>query len=79
MHPADINAALIKRGLNQTRIAEQVGVTRAAVSATVLGVGASRRIADAIAEAVGMTVDQLWPGRYSGEFTATGRRRRRAA
>lgn len=64
MHPADINAALIKSGNNQTIIAERLGVSHVSVSHVIYGRATSRRIADAIAKATGLTIQQLWPGRY---------------
>ncbi len=64
MHPADINAALIKCGTNQTQIAERLGVTQSTVSYVIWGRVRSRRVAHAIAKATGLPVDQLWPGRY---------------
>ena len=64
MHPADINAALIKSGTNQTIIAEHLGISHVSVSHIIHGRSTSRRIAEAIAKATGLTIQQLWPGRY---------------
>lgn len=64
MHPADINAAIIKSGNNQTIIAERLGVSHVSVSHVIYGRATSRRIAEAIAKATGLTIQQLWPGRY---------------
>lgn len=67
MHPADINAALIKRGYTQTRIAELVGATQAFVSNVVHNRTKSRPVANAIAAAIDKPVNEIWPGVYEGE------------
>ena len=64
MHPADINAALIKSGTNQTIIAEGLGISHVCVSHVIYGRSTSRRVAEAIAKATGFSLQQLWPGRY---------------
>lgn len=64
MHHADINAALIKKGINQAIIAEQLNVSPAAVTLVIKGNSTSRRIAQAISDATGIPVNKLWPGRY---------------
>lgn len=64
MHPADINAALIKAGTNQTIIAERLHVSQVMVSHVIHSRSTSRRIALAIAKTTGLSLQQLWPGRY---------------
>jgi len=64
MHPADINAALIKSGTRPAHIAEKLGVSNVCVSHVIYGRTTSRRIAEAIAKASGFSLQQLWPGRY---------------
>jgi lambda repressor-like predicted transcriptional regulator len=64
LHPADINAALIKSGTNQTIIAEGLGISHVSVSHVIYGRSTSLRVANAIAKATGLTIQQLWPGRY---------------
>jgi len=64
MHPADINAALIKRGLTQRAIAKRLGIAPPSVSNVINNRAISHRVAKAISEAVGIPVDTLWPGRY---------------
>lgn len=64
MHPADINAALIKSGTNQTIIAEGLGITHVSVSHVIYGRSTSIRVAEAISKATGLSIQQLWPGRY---------------
>lgn len=65
MHPADIKAALQKRGSSQAKIADAAKVTRAHVSYVVQGRSKSRRIADLISNATGLTVERMWPGKYT--------------
>lgn len=64
MHPADIQAALKKRGSSQTKIAATAKVTPAHVSYVIVGRTKSRRIANLISQATGISVDRLWPGKY---------------
>lgn len=64
MHPADIKAALEKRGTNQTRIAEAMKVSRPTITYVIQGRTKSRRIAEAISKATGIPVNKLWPGKY---------------
>lgn len=65
MHPADIHAALIKQGTNQTIIAEALAVSPAAVTLVIKGSSTSKRIASAISKATGISIHELWPGRYN--------------
>lgn len=64
MHPADINAALIKRGYNQTRIADILDVRQCHVSHVIYGRIKSNRVAAAIAAAIDTPISQIWPGVY---------------
>lgn len=64
MHPADINAALLKAGANQTRIAERFNVSCNAVSSVIHGRMKSHRLANAISKITGIPVNSLWPGKY---------------
>lgn len=64
MHPADINAALKKAGYTQRRIAKDLGVRQPTVYLVVYGKGTSARIAKAIAQATGLPLSTLWPGKY---------------
>lgn len=64
MHPADINAALLKKGTNQTIISESLGISHVAVSHVIHGRSTSQRIAEAVSKATGISVAKLWPGRY---------------
>lgn len=64
MHPADIKAALQKRGTNQSKIAETMNVSRSTVTYVIQGRSKSGRVAQAISQATGIPVDRLWPGQY---------------
>jgi lambda repressor-like predicted transcriptional regulator len=70
MHPADIKAALQKKGLSQISIARQSKrgpdrhVDKSAVCRVIAGNLKSVAIAQTIARAVGMPVASIWPGKY---------------
>ncbi len=64
MHPADIQAALKKRGKTQADIATDLAVSRPHVAYVIQGRSKSRRVAEAISKATGIPVDRLWPGKY---------------
>lgn len=65
MHPEDIKAALRKRGLTQAQIARNLNVSKTSVCYVIDGRASSRRVAEAIAQAVGLPMGTLWPKRYS--------------
>jgi lambda repressor-like predicted transcriptional regulator len=64
IHPADLKALIAKAGTSQAQIAHQIGVSDSTMSNVICGRGNSRKVASAIAKAVGKTLDELWPGRY---------------
>lgn len=64
MHPADIKAALQKRGSSQTKIAETMNVSRSTITYVIQGRTKSRRVAEAISAVTGVPVERLWPGKY---------------
>ena len=64
MHPADIKAALQKAGSSQVEIAEECNVSANSVSHVIYGRSTSRPIATAISKKTGLSLDELWPGRY---------------
>lgn len=59
-----IKLALKKRGLSMSEIARRLDVQPTTVCMVSRGVGRSRRIEYAIAEAIGFAPDQVWPDRY---------------
>jgi len=64
MTPLEIRNAIEKAGLNQTAIARALGITQSCVSRVIDGIGVSRRIHEAIAEAIGVDKARIWPDRY---------------
>jgi lambda repressor-like predicted transcriptional regulator len=64
MHAADINAAMIKAGTNQTKLAAQIGVDQSLVSLVVHGKSRNPRVAAAIANATGLPIERLFPSRH---------------
>lgn len=64
MNPLDIQYALKQAGVSQADIARQCQVSKVTVGYVVSGITTSRRVATAIAEATGLTLETLWPGRY---------------
>lgn len=64
MTPLEIKEALHRKGLNQAAIARAVGVTQASVSDVVNGWTVSRKIHEAIAEAIGIDIRKIWPDLY---------------
>lgn len=72
-HPADIVAALHKRGITLRKLAEQHGVTGRAVIYALRDrcLPSERRIA----EAIGIPAQQIWPSRYKPDGTRTDLRK----
>jgi len=64
MHPADIKAALQKKGSSCAQIARKQNVDRSMVSQVVCGRGTSRRVAFEISRVIGRPVQEIWPGKY---------------
>lgn len=64
MHPADIKAALQKRGYWMTDVARGLGITSSAVNLIVRGEKKSRRVALEVSRLTGIPVSRLWPGAY---------------
>lgn len=65
MHPADIKASLEKKGRPCAWIARELGVTPTSVSRVIKGDLVSRRIASRIATELGVSLNRLWPGKYT--------------
>jgi len=61
MTPKEIKILLLQKDVKQTRIADALGVSRTAVSLVIKGTVQSRRIKQAIASAVEMKLNDLWP------------------
>lgn len=58
---AKIKIAMIRKGISGAEIARQQGVDRSAVSHVLAGRSKSKRLRQAIAEALGLRVEALWP------------------
>lgn len=66
MHPADIQAALKKKGITQAALAEELGVTTFHMSEVVNKKRISDRVMRAIAQKLGRKPDHLFPEYYHG-------------
>ncbi len=70
IHPADIQASLKKAGLSQKTIATDLKLSTSAVNGVIHGKYTSRPIAEYIAEKIGKTLEDIWPGRYADKTSA---------
>ncbi len=63
MHPADIQAALKKKGLNHQKVADILDppVDRSLVTKVILGDSSNRAVRETIARIVGLPIRRLWP------------------
>ena len=61
---------MLQKGIRQVDIANKLGVSRAAVCNVIKGYGASRRIKKAIADALGLTIEELWSGNDGHESSS---------
>ncbi|WP_428153836.1 helix-turn-helix domain-containing protein [Brevundimonas sp.] len=59
-----VRTALKKRGLSMTDIARSLAVTPTTVCMVSRGSGRSRRIEQAIGDAIGFRPAEIWPDRY---------------
>jgi lambda repressor-like predicted transcriptional regulator len=64
MKPIDIQYAIRAAGSSQAQIARDLQVSKVTVSYVLAGKTTSRRVAEAIARASGLSLDTLWPGKY---------------
>lgn len=64
MHPADIQAALKKRGVTQKEIADQIGVSGMMVSQVIHRRSVSDRVMRAVAEGIGKDPAQVFAWYY---------------
>jgi len=67
MHHADITCRLTKAGFSHTDIANEEGVSVRFVGQVICGERTSKKVANAIAKKIGLTIDKVWPGRYKHE------------
>lgn len=74
-----IKTALAKRGISFSAIAADLGLTPTTVCGVSRGRGRSARIENAIAEAIGFSVAEIWPDREGGEASRFPARTKRTA
>ena len=72
--PQQIKDALAEAGLNQAAIARELKVASPTVSLVIDGKSCSRRIHEAIAEAIKEDVKRIWPQFYFEGIPKRGRR-----
>jgi len=60
MHPADIKAELEKKNVTAAAIADELGVSRTAVSNVIKGTTRSDRIRKHIAQVINKSVNSIW-------------------
>jgi predicted transcriptional regulator len=61
MKAHEIRALLVKHQISQARLAEELGVSQAAVSGAIRGKWKSRRICEEVARRLKLPVTKLWP------------------
>jgi lambda repressor-like predicted transcriptional regulator len=61
MHPEQIKAEIRMRGTTPAQIADELAVSKSAVSMIIAGKGKSDRIATHISKLIGVPVASLWP------------------
>jgi len=61
MTPIEIKIELLRVGVNQNQIAKKVGTAPTLVSQVIYGIRPTRRVRQAIADAIGKPIEQLWP------------------
>ncbi|MDX2273559.1 MAG: helix-turn-helix domain-containing protein [Cyanobacteriota bacterium] len=64
MHCEAIKAQLRLNGSSLPVVVRELGVTKQTVNAVVAGKGRSKRIETAIAQKLGLRVEEVWPDRY---------------
>ena len=67
MDAIDIKYHLAKKGYTLKAIADQLGITLSAVSQVILGRDTSRRISQAVADAIGLPLEEVFPKYKSKE------------
>lgn len=69
MHPEQIKAAIRMKGTTPSAIADDLEISRTTVSHVIRGTGTSERVAQRIAEVTGLSLKELWPGKYTKKLT----------
>jgi lambda repressor-like predicted transcriptional regulator len=73
MDADDVNYALKKKGWTQAALSRALAVDISTVNNVIHSRTTSSRIAWFIADKLDKTVEQVWPGRYSGESAQPSR------
>lgn len=60
MEPNEIKSLLVLNGIKQSEIAKQLGMKRGSVSGAINGLRKSRRVQQAVADALGKDYKTLW-------------------
>jgi lambda repressor-like predicted transcriptional regulator len=63
MTPLEIKIELLKAGISIRQLARQEGVSHTAMSYTIHGVNKGRKLREAVAQAIGKNVEEIWPPR----------------
>lgn len=61
MKQNEIKAEFVRKGIKLKTVADQLGVKAPAISAVLSGARRNPRIRAAIAEAIGLAVEDIWP------------------
>lgn len=64
MTPQEIRIAIYRANLNQAAIARELGVCPSHITRVIDGQYKSKRVHEAIAEAIGMDIRRIWPDLY---------------
>lgn len=74
----DIACALRLLGQRTGALATALGVSASLVSEVISGKSVSRRVAQHIADLIGLPIEQLWPGKYDAPRGHKSRGRKQA-
>lgn len=74
MTAEQINDALKSKGLNQAAIARAINKSPTAVSRAINDLSVARNVMEAIAEAIGKDIKQVWPQHFLNGMPKRGRK-----
>ncbi len=66
----EIKAMMVRKGISQAAIARQIGVTRSFITHVIAGDFRTARIRRAIADALGLKYELVWPRDNGGKRAA---------
>lgn len=64
MSPTEIRVEMLRHDVNQAAIARQVGVSKTTVMRVIDNLTVSKKVREAIAEAIGIPLERIWPSTY---------------